>query len=515
MVKDGVGYSMDIVGFTQSITGENSARIYRIETNKLHHICRGFLSRKCATFSAFVASQSGAVPLRISLKGPHDKKTTDFSAGAAWVRMHLTIQSDIDLNPIDVFLEARSGFQLFVNIAIVFPQLEEALFPTSPIPPDMQLPAISKERSENPPRRDADVLYLDSSKVSFQLNTQAGTYIIVETPLWDTKDIYVDEFLPFMSFANISEKYEISVGVSGRHGSRLVIRESSSSSCEFFASNMIMGKTEYFLCCIFDNDTINVIVNGTLCLSKVLTSPKVFERFYIGSSEFYGRDSGYGTATNFMLVPYAFLYPRVLIEYVRQCPTHDHFAYEFMLKYFRYCLVEKNEIETFERLININSFSQFGSLLQNTLPLINGEFPPGKKFTEEAIQQLLWALLSGRPDIIVGRESFAKTGRTDILVSYRNEDNSTQDYRIEFKLWSARGYDEAPSQPLKYMLAPEAVGVFVMIDRRKSASIEDFEKIVENWPAAGFTDTELRCFNGTGGFKCREGSSAASLSLRL
>jgi hypothetical protein len=34
------------------------------------------------------------------------------------------------------------------------------------------------------------------------------------------------------------------------------------------------------------------------------------------------------------------------------------------------------------------------------------------------------------------------------------------------------------------------------------------------WPAAGFTDTELRCFDGTGGFKWREGSSAASSSLR-
>jgi len=36
-----------------------------------------------------------------------------------------------------------------------------------------------------------------------------------------------------------------------------------------------------------------------------------------------------------------------------------------------------------------------------------------------------------------------------------------------------------------------------------------------NWPAAGFTDTELRCFDGTGGFKWKEGSSAESSSLRL
>ena len=35
-----------------------------------------------------------------------------------------------------------------------------------------------------------------------------------------------------------------------------------------------------------------------------------------------------------------------------------------------------------------------------------------------------------------------------------------------------------------------------------------------DWPAAGFTDTELRCFDGTGGFKWRERSSAASSSLR-
>ena len=29
------------------------------------------------------------------------------------------------------------------------------------------------------------------------------------------------------------------------------------------------------------------------------------------------------------------------------------------------------------------------------------------------------------------------------------------------------------------------------------------------WPAAGSVDTELRCFDGTGGVQCREGSSAA------
>jgi nucleoside phosphorylase len=34
------------------------------------------------------------------------------------------------------------------------------------------------------------------------------------------------------------------------------------------------------------------------------------------------------------------------------------------------------------------------------------------------------------------------------------------------------------------------------------------------WPAAGFTDTELRCFDGTGGFKWKERSIRASSSLR-
>lgn len=37
---------------------------------------------------------------------------------------------------------------------------------------------------------------------------------------------------------------------------------------------------------------------------------------------------------------------------------------------------------------------------------------------------------------------------------------------------------------------------------------------IDHWPAAGSTDTELRCFDGTGGFKWKEGSSAASSSLR-
>jgi hypothetical protein len=37
---------------------------------------------------------------------------------------------------------------------------------------------------------------------------------------------------------------------------------------------------------------------------------------------------------------------------------------------------------------------------------------------------------------------------------------------------------------------------------------------VDLWPAAGFTDTELRCFDGTGNFRWKEGSILASSSLR-
>lgn len=43
---------------------------------------------------------------------------------------------------------------------------------------------------------------------------------------------------------------------------------------------------------------------------------------------------------------------------------------------------------------------------------------------------------------------------------------------------------------------------------------EDTIQRAAHWPAAGFVDTEIRCFNGTGEWRCREGSSTASLSLR-
>ena len=46
-------------------------------------------------------------------------------------------------------------------------------------------------------------------------------------------------------------------------------------------------------------------------------------------------------------------------------------------------------------------------------------------------------------------------------------------------------------------------------------TFEREDKALSLWPAAGFTDTELRCFDGTGGFKWKEGSSAASSSLWL
>lgn len=469
---------MNVVGVTKSVTGEDTARIYRLETNKPYLICRAVLSKKCGVFSAFVASQSGSVNLRFSLKGPFDSRAIDFKANRKWERPWLSIQSEIDINPIEVFLEAKGSIQLFIDVAVVFPQLEEALFPSSPINPDSQLPAISDERLIDPPKRGADILFFDSSLVSWPMNSRAFTYTSVSTPAWDTKDIYVEDFFPFVSFANLSENYEISVGASGQYGGRLVIRESSNSSIEFSQSNMIMGKTEYFVCCTFDNEVLSVIINGTLCVSKKLSKRKTFERLYIGASEFGGVHALNGHSGGMFFVPYALLYPRILINYVGMCPTHNHSAYEYMLRYFRYCLVESNEIEAIQRLLKIDSFSQFSKLLQNNLPLIHSEFSPGKNFDEEQVQQILWALLKGHEDVAVERESFAKTGRTDILVKFRNEVVLGNGYRIELKLWSARGYDKAPSQPLKYMLATELMGVFVMIDRRKTAKIENFEKIV-------------------------------------
>lgn len=57
---------------------------------------------------------------------------------------------------------------------------------------------------------------------------------------------------------------------------------------------------------------------------------------------------------------------------------------------------------------------------------------------------------------------------------------------MEFKIWGRRGYQDCPSQPLKYMMEDERVAAVVMIDRRQSSNIDEFMEHVSN-------NTEFRC----------------------
>ncbi|HUT50024.1 MAG TPA: hypothetical protein VM325_11845 [Alphaproteobacteria bacterium] len=84
------------------------------------------------------------------------------------------------------------------------------------------------------------------------------------------------------------------------------------------------------------------------------------------------------------------------------------------------------------------------------------------------------------------REEYSKIGRTDLSLRYSFPDTDEpktiieKNYPIEFKIWGRKGYQAAPSQPLKYMSDDELVCAFVMIDRRKKPKIGDFEEIVRS-----------------------------------
>ena len=89
---------------------------------------------------------------------------------------------------------------------------------------------------------------------------------------------------------------------------------------------------------------------------------------------------------------------------------------------------------------------------------------------------------------------------------------------LGLSVFPQRAYSEGLNPDDRYVLmlpslaSHETVSVH-MLDVKELPNVTSVRSKTV-WPAAGFTDTELRCFDGTGGFKCRERSSAASSSLR-
>jgi len=400
-----------------------------------------------------------------------------------WNRFEISLKNEISLQPLNIFFTTQIALRPHSDIAIAFPQCEEGLFATSPIPPDVGLPAISDDPYAVGSTRAAEILYLDKEKTGVVIDSNSATAIIVAQPTPSTCQIMDDEFLPFLSFWSSESNIEISIGISGSHGARFVVRVKEGDKDEFTESSVIGGNELYFVCAVFDRNALSIIINGAIAITLVFVKSIIFERTYICCS--HGKISGNfcGCIKKYILYPTPLLYPRILELYRELCPKNPQHTYDYMLRYFRYALTTESEISTFDACLKDEGFSYFIGQLDFAVPEIFNQFPPKKAFKEEDVRDWVMAIMK-QPGAHAAREDYSKIGRTDLSLRYyfpAVEDPSTlveRTYRIEFKIWSRANYKKAPSQPLKYMSEDETACAFVMIDRRRTPSIKDFEKII-------------------------------------
>ncbi|MCT0211701.1 MULTISPECIES: hypothetical protein [Synechococcales] len=478
---------MKVVGGIPSIAAKESARIYRLPPNERALAIHCYPPGRAVTFSFFARTETNQISLRVSLEGPFSSQTKDFLVTDAWQRFELSMKNDISLQPLKVFLSNASSTTVHSDVAIAFPQCEEGLFATSPIPPDVELPVVVASASETGSTRSADRAWIDKDKTGIEIDSNSSTVILVAKPTPTTAQIQDDQFLTLFSFWCSESTSELSIGISGSHNCAFVIRKRTAENVEFTCTSYIAGCDLYFVCAVFDQGTVSLIVNGAIAARLLLSESMVFERIYLGCSHGCQVDSFSGHFMRFIIYGTPLLYPRILEMYCECCPGNVNYTYAYMLDYFRYALTDDSEMATLDACMADEGFSFFIRQLQFAIPEVFEQFPPHGEFQEADIRDWVLAIIK-RPGVRASRESYSKIRRTDLRLAYTLPgDGSATDlvekqYRIEFKIWGRHGYKDVPSQPMKYMTEDELVGASIMIDRRATPSICDFEDYVRANP---------------------------------
>ncbi len=478
---------MQVVGSTPSIAANESARIYRLPPNRRALAIQCHPPGRAVTFSFFAKTEASQITLRVSLEGPLSSQTKDFHVTEKWQRFELSMKNDISLKPLNVFMSNASSTTVHSDLAIAFPQCEEGLFATSPIPPDVKLPVVAVSASETGSKRSADRAWLDKDKTGIEIDSNSSTVVLVAKPTPTTGQILDDQFLTLFSFWCSESSSELSIGISGSHKCAFVIRNRTAEKVEFTCTSYIAGCDLYFVCAVFDQGTVSLIVNGGIAARLLLSESMVFERIYLGCSHGCEADSFSGHFSRFTIYGTPLLYPRILEMYCEYCPDNVNYTYAYMLDYFRYALTDDSEMATLEVCMADEGFSFFIRQLEFAIPEVFEQFPPQGKFQEADIRDWVLAIIK-RPGVRASRESYSKIGRTDLILGYSLPGDGypsnpvNKQYRIEFKIWGRHGYNEIPSQPMKYMTEDELVGASIMIDRRATPSISDFEDYVRANP---------------------------------
>ncbi|MCK5274225.1 MAG: hypothetical protein KAR37_06235, partial [Alphaproteobacteria bacterium] len=367
---------MKIVGQIPSILSGDTARVYRFKPLKRVHALRCHPKGKGVVFSFFAKAIQGSEKLRVTLEAPLSSQTRDFQISDRWTRFEISMKNEILLKPLDIYFTTQTAPRKHSDISIVLPQVEEGLFATSAIPPDIQLPAISNDPAAVGAARDATRLWIDDKKTGVEIDSNSATTIFVGDLNPNTDQILEDQFLTFLSFWSSKSHIEISVGVSGMHGARFVVRVRERGNDEFIESNIIGGRQLYFVCVLFNRNELNVIINGAIAITFNLDHSIVFDRTYIGCSHGKNPDNLNGHVQRYIQWSTPLLYPQILEFYRAMCPEIPHHTYDYMLRYFRYSLTTVNETATVDECIKDAGFSYFIGQLDFAIPEIYKQFAP-------------------------------------------------------------------------------------------------------------------------------------------
>jgi hypothetical protein len=486
---------MEVVGQVRSILSGALARVYRFELLEREQVARTYPRRTGVTFSIYARTVTGEETLRVELVGPYSSQTADFQIDATWRRHSVTMQSEISLQPLDIFFSTRNPMRRVSDIALAFAQCEDALYASSAIPGDALLPAIARGPSDRGAFRDADRVEVNLQDQN--VSSAAATVVFVGQPLFRPGQLFDDQIATFFSLWCEQKRVELTIGAHGGHKSHLVAQVRDGDASILHESSLIVGDENYFVTLTMDHGAATIVVNGAIVLGFDVPPDVRFNSAQLGGGRALNAGAFGGHLQKFGIYETALVYPAVVELYAQMCPDHPHPAHDYLLRFLD-PLSAGEEKHTYESCRDDEGFSFFLRRLIFALPFIYRQFEPGRHFREEDVRDAVWLVLSS-PDARAERESYSKVGRTDLTVVYLHPERPLvalhddellrdpqppklvqKEYRVEFKIWGRDGYKEAPTQPIKYMVPGELAAAFVMIDRRQRPSLEQFKEIVRS-----------------------------------
>lgn len=440
---------------------------------------------KAFVFSFFCSCPKSKQNFKLQISTKYAKQTYLFTSDSDWKRHQFFIENDISLSPISFLISLENPNIKDVELGIFFPQIERGKIASSPIGDDISLPIISNQKGAKGATRSADKLSLKYTSNSF-----SSTSMVVFFPEAEAHQLTDDDKTVFWRLKDTSKKFDIVFYISGEDGGRFCIRVSDESNLKVIRSRHIMGHQEYAFAATFENGSVTCYIDGYAVLEFEVAPDLDFDLIALNTDT----DRGPGLILQKIAmyeVPLGF--PHLVRLLHRISPMIMNPAFELISKNMRYAISGDSEEISYQAATSKTGFDAIIRGLRFSLPQVLQQYPPGSKFVEENIRDWVFALMNN-PAANLSRESYSKTGRSDLVLTYTEDDKQRDNYHIEFKIWGRHGYKELPIQPIKYSNPNDIFSVVILIDRRKNPLQSDFEKIIascQKYPCTGIFHTPV------------------------